>query len=74
MKEVKHLAVAQLTTVESIQSSLGRLYAYERTWRFGIPNVYSRIDSSTSVDQGLTEQNHSDSGNEPDSELHNNMT
>jgi hypothetical protein len=44
-KEIKHLMLAQLATIESMQSSLARIKAVESRWRFGVPSPYLEIEA-----------------------------
>ncbi|WP_185755367.1 hypothetical protein [Micromonospora sp. A202] len=44
--ELKHLLIAQLATVESLQSSLVRTHAVEQRWEFGVPATYRTIPVS----------------------------
>ncbi|MGB2570957.1 hypothetical protein ACPFP2_21265 [Micromonospora citrea] len=44
--ELKHLLIAQLATVESLQSSLVRTHAVEQRWQFGVPATYRTIPVS----------------------------
>lgn len=44
--ELKHLIIAQLSTVESMQASLARTHAVEQSWRFGVPVSYRTVPSS----------------------------
>ena len=46
--ELKHLLIAQLATVESMQSSLSRTHAVEQSWRFGVPANYRTIPTGAS--------------------------
>jgi ABC-type uncharacterized transport system substrate-binding protein len=39
-KELKHLTISLLATIDSIQSTLMRTRAVERAWQFGIPATY----------------------------------
>jgi hypothetical protein len=45
-KELKHLGIAALATLESLQASLASISQAEARWRFGIPDTYQRIGSS----------------------------
>jgi hypothetical protein len=44
-KEIKHLMLGQLATIESMQSSLARIRAVESRWRFGVPSPYLKIEA-----------------------------
>jgi hypothetical protein len=44
--ELKHLIIAQLASVESLQSSVARTHAVEQRWQFGVPAEYRRLDAS----------------------------
>ena len=44
--ELKHLIIAQLSTVESLQNSVARTHAVEQSWRFGVPATYRTIPTS----------------------------
>lgn len=43
-KELKHLTIAQLATLSALQASAARLDAAGRSWEFGIPHNYLRVD------------------------------
>jgi hypothetical protein len=45
-KEIKHLMLGQLATIESMQSSLTRIKAVESRWRFGMPSPYLEIEAA----------------------------
>lgn len=47
--ELKHLLIAQLATVESMQSSLFRTHAVEQKWRFGVPASYRALSASAAA-------------------------
>lgn len=44
-KELKHLAVALLCTVNVIQESLTKVLAQRKNWSFGVPSVYLELKS-----------------------------
>jgi len=50
-KEMKHLILGQLATIESMQSSLARIKAVERRWEFGVPSSYLRLEADASENQ-----------------------
>jgi hypothetical protein len=47
-KELKHLILGELATIESIQSSLARIKAVEQRWEFGVPGEYLKLESDKS--------------------------
>lgn len=50
-KELKHLAISQLQTVQSMQRSLVRTNAVEERWRFGVPATYVSLESAGKGEQ-----------------------
>jgi hypothetical protein len=46
-KELKHLVLSQLATVDSLLASLERTKAVEQRWSFGIPSDYLRIEAQS---------------------------
>ena len=47
-KELKHLIIGELATIESMQSSLARIKAVEERWQFGVPGAYLKLESDSS--------------------------
>jgi hypothetical protein len=48
-KEIKHLILAQLSTIESLQYNLNRLHTDKELWKFGVPSKYIEVISGSKV-------------------------